>query len=722
MTIQSVYSNKKKEVQIIKCRDAIELLAVLLAALEGESVFPVIGEWDEAKEYDFTNTTYHTLAKQLLVKGKDTVATSITSRYLVENEDAVIISHDDDPLWYLQSLLWAFMTKRKWLRVEEQDEIQHTRKVYVGSPYVPSDSLVGYSKHVPSYLTGANPSVLSRLLVRTLRYEPAECEDDFIFRVEAQTTTFTKEYPELCEPASVLNVRMKKGAQTLFINGHSGDDFLITDSMVLCGKQANASYEMLPNKEIAPVCYNYGKCFTDVLPSWISKKSYVKPTEDLPFNHLVIYGCRSFYLGHNPYGPYFDLALGAVAGKAVSYIGSYENIDTELEQVFFLNVLLRSGYTIGEALDKYNYWAEYSFQGRATLRSIGDPKIQHFTKKDVPTFKLIKKGDINLEQSTWAFKIKVDRLLPKNTGIEIRRLENENEKFYFSMIHEDNSTEVWVFAPRKLQQGTYRVNIVDLPNVDYLHQKITNLQYRLNILEHLQLLDNESRKNIKVLRERMSQVIQLIPTFPQEAISEKINQTIISFMEQLPKTQKKLLTPLIENLDADIANPLMLYDKRRIYGPDNIIDCPNCGHKMSLSELRFPGVPHSERIREQCVNCEMMLERPKHSAVKLSAKLEENLEEATVLLTLSNNSDETIHASIGSVIEMGAQWNSKLTPRFMDITLSPRQVITEKITISNEVVAPVPRQYLFVLALIDLEWFYYSVGLLPRKQVISKEE
>lgn len=715
--VQTEISSVTSNLQFVKCKNIVELTATLLAQVEGHNNFPVLQESNlvEVTSLPKQVNDYLEQAKQFLRDGKATLAKHVVAKYDVENHDAIIVSHDDDPLWYVQSLFWAVLTKRAWIDESAADEVDKTRRLYVGSSSVPMYSMTGYSKQVAFYLTGASPEVLNHLLIKTIQYQPEENEDSFIFRVEAQTTTFAKDYPELCEPATVLNVRMKKGAHTLFINGHSGDDFLITDSMVLCGKQANASYGVLPNKEVAPVCYNTGKCFTDVLPSWISRKSYVRHTEDLAFKHMVIYGCRSFYLGHNPYGPYFDLALGAVAGQAVSYIGSFENVDTELEQVFFLNALLRTGFTIGRALDMYNEWAASSYQGRAPLRALGDPEVRHFTPKEIPVLNFKESTVIQVEKPIWTFKVVIDKVLSENIAIDIKRLDGKDEAINFALQRKDNETEIWVFGPRRLKAGNYEIKIIDLLSVDRLDEKLVNLHDRLNVLDYLQILDNESRKNVKLLREKMSQITQMIPTIIQYADGEKFNNVISGFIEKIPEIQNSLLTPLIDNLDGDIANPLMMYDKRRIYGKDVLSDCPTCGNKMSISDMRFPGVPHSERVREQCVNCEMMLERPKNSKTELNAKLEEFLDKSVVTITLTNHSDEPVHASLGSVIEMGAQWGSELNPKYMEITLQPKETVTREIQISSQEIAPVPRQYLFLLGIIDMEWFYYSVGLLPRK-------
>jgi hypothetical protein len=709
--------------EFIACNDVLELTAILLAKVDGKEYFPVYGETDlvEVSPFPEQARVYLEQAERLLLDGKDALAKHVLATYEIENHDAVIVSHDNEPLWYVHSLLWAVQTKRAWRDestykdISTYGDIEESRRLYVGSPDVPMYTLVEHFKQVPLYLTGTCPKVLNRLLIKTLLYKPEEQEDNCIFRVEAQTTTFAKAYPQLCEPAAVLNVRMKKGGHMLFINGHAGDDFLITDSMVLCGKQANASYDVLPDKEVAPVCYNTGKCFTDVLPSWVNRRSYVLPTEDLAFKHMVIYGCRSFYLGHNPYGPYFDLALGAISGQAVTYIGSFENVDTELEQVFFLNILLRTGHTIGDALDIYNDWAFTSYQGRAPLRAIGDPQVRYFTPKDIPVLNLSESDMIKLDQPTWTFKVTVDKHLSENVAIDVKRLDGESDEIVnFALQYNEDSTDIWVFAPQRLKAGCYKVKLIDLISLDRLNHKLINLHYRLNLLSHLQILDNDSRKSIKVLREKMSQVIQTIPTIIQQADGEQFSQVISSFFEELPKVQKSVLTPLIENLYSDIGNPLMMYDKRRIYGKDIICDCPICGNKMSISDIRFPGVPRSDRVREQCVNCEMMLERPKDTKTELKVKVEEFLDKAVATITLVNHSDETIHASLGSVIEMGVQWGADL-PKYMDVTLQPKETVVREIIVSSEVIAPVPRQYLFILGLIDMEWFYYSVGLLPRK-------
>ncbi len=715
------------------CPDAKAYLAVLLGLLEGREshlVIPLWGQGGDAIPFDSKDWEQELLrAQQLLAGPTESLFRAITAAYEPDDEETIVVSYDSEPEWFLQALFWAVVTRRRcleWPQAPQMEVSDRKRQLFVGSPKIPLDVLGGYFpaglRRVPGCLVSAEPALLSKLLMRTLQYTPAKklTHGNCVFHMDSSDAMVKKQHT-LYSQAGSVDTRLTQGGHVLFVYGHSREDHfllhsLALDSVVLCGAQQRVPRNPFPGTEVPP-CHYSGKCFVDTIPVALlrkNKRSYIRRLEDLNFTHYALVGCRTFCLDTNSYGPFYDLALGAIAGGAVSYIGGYSFLEISTNQTIFLHMLLQSGLSIGEALDIYTEWAIFSSQGWGSLRFIGDPTIRYVEQTLAPSFQLEWGANtcvLEEERTTMRCHL-ADQSTPTTEGIALVITSPIDVPIYYAVVPRLNMTEIWVYGAQPFPPGAYVITVQKYQREDLINW-ITDVPERARMLEYFKLLTTqESHTSLKHLQNELTQLTHLLLNGYREPIGKALPEAINDVEKGLYQLQKSILQPLAYLMQEMPGDPSSHYSTLCIYQEERIMQCSKCNTPLLSSFAQFPGLSQGQRIFAQCIVCDERSDRPASSQIQLDIQVfEETSNNYRVDLVITNNGSRSATANIVGIIEMGRYWNATVEPSWVEIQVPGGKSVAISLHIYSPTVPPGLMQIFRLLSLIDLEWFYYFKSL-----------
>lgn len=626
----------------------------------------------------------------------------IRNYYNPTNYDYVIITYDNEQKWSLISLFYAILTKRNWYSQEEYNSLKSrpNNLLFIGSPNINQDIVI--SDQTPFFLTASTPLQLLGLLDNILNYEHNE---------QLNEANILIDYSAIANQKEKINPEQLDRAREIFITaGHSGPDYLAA-----------------PQYVISPPIDNFNRN---------NKQSYQErygenaiPINKLRAKHLVLLGCRTFNLGLNPYGVENDLAIKAIDSGAITYIGGYDYIDIELPYILFLNALFRSGLKLGECMEAYSNCNKHNDLYNAPLKCIGEPSLRFCNEKKYPIFE-VDKGEnvISLPSNVWLAKCILRNTKANETNITIK------QKYFILKEECNDDLYIWIFNEDKLEAGDIKLTIDKIPNNYRLYSYCSKISQNMGILQQLKIIKQDLLPHVKTTKS----IINELQISLNKTDTTNVAQTISTLQQSIFKLQEKIVKKQTDTINKKVYNPLSLYDNKKLYYiKNNKKYCAICKQNMSESIIFFPATPNSERLRTQCINCDVMEEKALHLShfddefTKYRNELDDhgiqnqNIKVSTQILNnkininvkARNYSYHEIPATFGIALENSNDKGVKfINPQFNTLLIPNK---TNEFNMSIEIdMDKIKERQLFVtlIGLVDLEWFYYCKAILIKNK------
>jgi len=621
-----------------------------------------------------------------------------------------VVTYDSEPAWYLQALFWALFTGR---RLITQDELATTHCTYgtaigvlVGSPRVPPTCLTGGGLNGNcnfTYLTARSPNGLGALLRRCAQASPPEraAEGDTVLHLNALSPSLARLGTGLSDDPETAVARMRQGGTLLFACGHAGPDYMHLGSVVLCAAhQRNGN-----NTSTIPACVSTGVCFSQARGE---SKTIVVPLMDVQFDHVALVGCRTFNLGQCPFGEGYDLALAAVSGEALSFMGVYDCADVAVSQLFFLYALLRQGFSLGETLERHRRWATWSLQGRTFVQVLGDPALRcwaaspmrHF-QGHTPAYTCV------LDEATWIFRCD----LPLDVGQLVEVEGPVPGTLYAACLPGEDQVEVWVFGETRLPAGEYRLEVVTCPSVESLGAWIEDLERGRSILQHQRFVRQDVAAAFRDCEAQSTDLCRLLPQFDERSRGRRLQASITTLRERLKRLQEGVLNSQIKLMQKKPYNPMESYLELCCFLSDVVEACPRCQSSMRSSTLFYPGIAGSERVRSHCPVCEIMTEHPASSAIEIDVRpLVSESEVHRVTCVVRNTSAREVQVTLAPSVEKALELGVAL-PKPETHLVPAHGCLSHDFAVHFAFLPHLTQIYSYVLCLADLEWSLFAQAL-----------